>query len=132
MPSLQGAAGWINSEPLDANALHGKVVAVDFWTYTCINWMRTAPYLRTWASKYKDACLVVIGVHSPEFASEQDPECGDSRSRWTWGSQSLSTASMRSGARFTTSIGPRSILWMNRDESATSSLARAITTRLRP
>jgi len=52
MPSLQGAAGWINSEPLDANALHGKVVAVDFWTYTCINWMRTAPYLRTWASKY--------------------------------------------------------------------------------
>jgi len=73
MPSLQGATGWINSAPLDANALRGKVVVVDFWTYTCINWMRTAPYVRTWARKYKDAGLVVIGVHSPEFSFEQDP-----------------------------------------------------------
>lgn len=74
MPSLEGATGWINSAPLDADALRGKVVLVDFWTYTCINWMRTAPYVRTWAEKYKDAGLVVIGVHSPEFAFEQDPE----------------------------------------------------------
>ena len=73
MPPLDGATGWINSPPLDANALRGKVVVVDFWTYTCINWMRTAPWLRTWAEKYKDAGLVVIGVHSPEFAFEQDP-----------------------------------------------------------
>jgi thiol-disulfide isomerase/thioredoxin len=73
MPSLDGATGWINSAPLDDEALRGKVVLVDFWTYTCINWMRTAPYLRLWAEKYKDAGLVVIGVHSPEFAFEQDP-----------------------------------------------------------
>src|SRR4029453_6668359 len=70
MPSLEGATGWINSAPLDAKALRGKVVLVDFWTYTCINWMRTAPYLRLWAEKYKNAGLVVIGVHSPEFAFE--------------------------------------------------------------
>lgn len=74
MPSLEGATGWINSAPLDADALRGKVVLVDFWTYSCINWIRTAPYLRHWAEKYKDAGLVIIGVHSPEFAFEQDPE----------------------------------------------------------
>lgn len=74
MPSLEGATGWINSAPLDAKALRGKVVLVDFWTYTCINWMRSAPYLRLWAEKYKEAGLVVIGVHTPEFAFEQDPE----------------------------------------------------------
>lgn len=73
MPPLDGATGWINSPPLDVRALRGKVVLVDFWTYTCINWMRTAPWLRTWATKYKDAGLVVIGVHSPEFEFEQDP-----------------------------------------------------------
>jgi thiol-disulfide isomerase/thioredoxin len=73
MPPLDGATGWINSPPLTVSALRGKVVLVDFWTYTCINWMRTAPWLRTWADKYKDAGLVVIGVHSPEFEFEQDP-----------------------------------------------------------
>ena len=73
MPPLDGATGWINTAPLDATALRGKVVLVDFWTYTCINWMRTAPWLRTWAQRYKDAGLVVIGVHSPEFGFEQDP-----------------------------------------------------------
>ena len=74
MPSLDGATDWINSPPLESDALHGKVVLIDFWTYTCINWMRTAPYVRLWAEKYKDAGLVVIGVHSPEFEFEQDPE----------------------------------------------------------
>lgn len=72
-PSLDGATGWINSAPLDLKKLRGKVVLVDFWTYTCSNWMRTAPYLRLWAKKYKSAGLVVIGVHSPEFTFEQDP-----------------------------------------------------------
>lgn len=73
MHALKGATGWINSSPLGEETLRGKVVLVDFWTYTCINWRRTAPYLRLWAKKYKEAGLVVIGVHTPEFGFEEDP-----------------------------------------------------------
>ena len=72
-PSLAGATEWINSAPLAPEALRGKVVLVDFWTYSCINCLRTLPYLRAWAEKYRDAGLVVIGVHSPEFAFEKKP-----------------------------------------------------------
>ena len=72
MPSLGGATGWLNSQPLTAAGLRGKVVLVDFWTYTCINWLRQLPYVRAWAEKYKDQGLVVIGVHTPEFAFERD------------------------------------------------------------
>src|SRR4030095_6252127 len=71
-PSLGGATGWLNSPPLTASALRGKVVLIDVWTYTCINWLRTLPYVRAWAEKYKDRGLVVIGVHSPEFAFEKN------------------------------------------------------------
>jgi len=70
-PSLAGAAEWINSPPLTPESLRGKVVLVDFWTYSCINCLRTLPYLRAWAQKYKEAGLVVVGVHSPEFAFEK-------------------------------------------------------------
>ncbi|OUL99679.1 cytochrome c biogenesis protein DipZ [Variovorax sp. JS1663] len=73
LPSLSGATEWINSPPLSAEALRGKVVLVDFWTYSCINCLRTLPYVREWAQKYKDAGLVVIGVHAPEFAFEKRP-----------------------------------------------------------
>lgn len=69
---LGGASGWINSPPLTAADLRGKVVLVQFWTYTCINWRRSLPYVRAWASRYKDEGLVVIGVHTPEFAFERD------------------------------------------------------------
>jgi len=69
-----GATGWLNSQPLDAAALRGKVVLVDFWTYSCINWLRQLPYVRAWAEKYKDQGLVVIGVHTPEFDFEHDRE----------------------------------------------------------
>ena len=72
MPSLGGATGWLNSPPLTTAGLRGKVVLVDFWTYTCINWLRTEPYVRAWAEKYKNQGLVVIGVHTPEFAFEHD------------------------------------------------------------
>jgi thiol-disulfide isomerase/thioredoxin len=72
MPPLTGATGWLNSEPLTPAALRGKVVLVDFWTYTCINWLRTVPYVRAWAEKYRDQGLVVIGVHTPEFPFEKD------------------------------------------------------------
>src|SRR5450631_1331023 len=72
LPSFGGAAGWLNSPPLTPAGLRGKVVLVDFWTYTCINWLRTEPYVRAWAEKYKNQGLVVIGVHTPEFAFEHD------------------------------------------------------------
>jgi thiol-disulfide isomerase/thioredoxin len=71
-PSLDGATGWINSQPLTPASLKGKVVLVEFWTYTCINWMRVSPYVRAWAKKYKDKGLVVIGVHAPEFSFEKN------------------------------------------------------------
>jgi thiol-disulfide isomerase/thioredoxin len=72
LPSLGGATGWLNSQPLTAAGLRGKVVLIDVWTYTCINWLRTLPYVRAWAEKYKDRGLVVIGVHAPEFAFEKN------------------------------------------------------------
>ena len=72
LASLGGATAWLNSPPLTAPDLQGKVVLVDFWTYTCINWLRTLPYVRAWAARYKDQGLVVIGVHTPEFTFEQD------------------------------------------------------------
>ncbi|WP_232081279.1 thioredoxin family protein [Variovorax sp. WDL1] len=68
---LDGATTWLNSPPLSSASLRGKVVLIDFWTYSCINWRREFPYVRAWAAKYKDAGLVVIGVHSPEFAFER-------------------------------------------------------------
>jgi thiol-disulfide isomerase/thioredoxin len=71
-PSLEGGTGWLNGPPLSAEALRGKVVLVDFWTYTCINWRRQLPYVRAWAEKYKSQGLVVIGVHTPEFPFEKD------------------------------------------------------------
>jgi thiol-disulfide isomerase/thioredoxin len=70
LPSLRGATGWLNSRPLSQADLRGKVVLVDFWTYTCVNWRRTLPYVRAWAEKYGDHGLVVIGVHTPEFSFE--------------------------------------------------------------
>lgn len=74
LASLSGATAWLNSPPLSREALRGKVVLVDFWTYSCINCLRTLPYVRAWEAKYRAAGLVVIGVHAPEFAFERDPE----------------------------------------------------------
>jgi thiol-disulfide isomerase/thioredoxin len=72
MPSLDRATAWLNSLPLTAASLRGKVVLINFWTYTCINWLRSLPYVRAWASKYADHGLLVIGVHTPEFSFEKD------------------------------------------------------------
>lgn len=72
LASFARANAWINSPPLTASALHGKVILVDFWTYTCINWRRTLPYLRAWDEKYRSHGLVTIGIHAPEFPFEQD------------------------------------------------------------
>jgi thiol-disulfide isomerase/thioredoxin len=72
LPSFEGATGWLSSPPLTAAGLRGQVVLVNFWTYTCINWLRQLPYIRAWAEKYADHGLVVIGVHTPEFGFEHD------------------------------------------------------------
>jgi thiol-disulfide isomerase/thioredoxin len=71
LASLERANDWLNSPPLTPAAMRGKVVLIDFWTYTCINWLRTVPYVRAWAEKYKEQGLVVIGVHAPEFSFEK-------------------------------------------------------------
>jgi thiol-disulfide isomerase/thioredoxin len=72
MPELDGAIGWLNSPPVQSGSLRGKVVLIDIWTYSCINSLRQLPYVKSWAAKYRDAGLVVIGVHSPEFGFERE------------------------------------------------------------
>jgi len=72
MPSLDGATEWLNSEPLGPAELRGHVVLVNFWTLTCINWLRTEPYIRAWSQAYRNDGLVVIGVHTPEFSFEHE------------------------------------------------------------
>jgi thiol-disulfide isomerase/thioredoxin len=74
MPSLGGATGWLNSEPLGPAELRGRVVLVNFWTLTCINWLRQEPYVRAWSQAYRDDGLVVIGVHTPEFSFEHETD----------------------------------------------------------
>jgi thiol-disulfide isomerase/thioredoxin len=74
MPALDGATGWLNSQPLGPAELRGHVVVVDFWTLTCINWLRTEPYVRAWSRAYQDDGLIVIGAHTPEFSFEHDTE----------------------------------------------------------
>jgi thiol-disulfide isomerase/thioredoxin len=72
LPLLSGATGWLHSPPLTAAGLRGRVVLVNFWTYTCINWLRQLPYIRAWAEKYQGDGMVVLGVHTPEFDVERD------------------------------------------------------------
>jgi thiol-disulfide isomerase/thioredoxin len=72
MPPLDGATGWLNTEPLGAAQLRGHVVLVNFWTLTCINWLRQEPYVRAWSRAYRDDGLIVVGVHTPEFSFEHD------------------------------------------------------------
>ncbi len=72
LSALDGASVWLNSEPLTAAGLRGRVVLVDFWTYSCVNWLRTLPYVRAWHERYRDRGLVVVGVHAPEFGFEHD------------------------------------------------------------
>jgi hypothetical protein len=81
LAGFDGATGWLNSEPLTPAGLRGRVVAVDFWTYTCINWLRTLPYRRAWAVKYGDHGLTLIGVHTPEFGFERNVDNITARSR---------------------------------------------------
>src|SRR4051794_25462308 len=72
MPSLAGATAWLNSEPLGPAELRGHVVVVNFWTFTCINWLRQEPYVRAWSHAYRGDGLIVIGIHTPEFSFEHE------------------------------------------------------------
>src|SRR3954465_4694290 len=74
LPGFSGAPGWLNSPPLTRDDLRGKVVLVNFWTYTCVNWLRQLPYVRAWADKYSEQGLLVVGVHTPEFGFEHELE----------------------------------------------------------
>ena len=129
LASFDGATGWLNSEPLTPEGLRGRVVLVDFWTYTCVNWLRTLPYVRAWAAKYADAGLTVVGVHTPEFGFEHDLDNVDRRSRARSASstRSRSTATTASGARSATTSGRRSTSPTRRAGSATTTSARAST-----
>ena len=71
-PHLAGATAWLDAPPWQAGDLDGHVVAYDFWTYTCVNWLRTLPYLRAWNARYREHGLVIVGIHTPEFAFEHD------------------------------------------------------------
>ncbi len=120
---------WLNSPPLTPAELKGKVVVVDFWTYSCINCLRAIPYVRAWAEKYKDQGLVVIGVHSPEFAFEKNIDnvkkaVADLKITYRW----RSTTTMRSGGRSTTSTGRRIISSMPKAASAIIISVRVTTT----
>ena len=129
LASLGHADAWLNSPPLSASDLRGKVILVHFWTYTCINWLRTQSYLRAWAEKYKDKGLVVIGVHTPEFRFEKNIDNVRRRSKHCGSTiRSPSTASTLSGAPSTIITGRRSISSMRRGASGTRISARAPTT----
>lgn len=107
-PGFDGAVGWLNSPPLTAADLRGKVVVVDFWTYSCINCLRSIPYVEAWAKKYEDAGLVVVGVHTPEFAFERDTaNVAKAIREWASPIRSPSTIAMPSGMPSTTSTGRR-------------------------
>ncbi|MFL5642143.1 MAG: thioredoxin [Chloroflexota bacterium] len=81
LSSFARATGWLGSEPLTPEGLRGRVVLVDFWTYTCVNWLRTLPYLRAWDAKYREAGLTIVGVHTPEFGFEHDLDNVTTQSR---------------------------------------------------
>ena len=93
LASFEGATGWLNSEPLTSDGLRGKVVLVDFWTYTCINWLRTLAWIRAWAERYAEDGLVVVGVHTPEFPFERDEDnVRRAVAEMRWPTRSRSTA----------------------------------------
>ncbi len=128
LASLGRATAWLNSAPLTAADLQGKVVLVDFWTYTCINWLRTVPYVRAWAARYKEQGLVVIGVHTPEFTFEEDVDnVRRSARREASRTRSPSTTTARSGVGSAITTGRRSTSSMRRGMCAITTSARATT-----
>jgi hypothetical protein len=128
MPSLGGATGWLNSEPLGPAELRGHVVLVNFWTLTCINWLRQEPYVRARSQTYRADGLVVLGVHTPEFSFEHEIDRVRQATRErAIDYRSRSTTTTRSGAPSTTTTGPRSISSTGTGSSATTTSAKDVT-----
>jgi thiol-disulfide isomerase/thioredoxin len=128
LPSLHEATAWLNSAPLTAAGLRGKVVLVEFWTYSCINWRRQLPYVRAWDEKYKDQGLVVIGVHAPEFSFEKNIDnVRQALKEMRIDYPIAIDKTMRSGATSTTNIGRLFISSMRRDGSDIINSARVNT-----
>ena len=131
-PDFAGNERWFNSKPLTVAGLRGRVVLVDFWTYTCINCIRTLPYTRAWDAAYRDRGLTIVGVHTPEFSFERDAgNVEDAIAQNKLRYPSPRTTRTRPGTRGATSTGPRSTSSTPRAASATSTSARATTTRPR-
>ena len=129
---FDGATGWLNTDPLTPEGLRGRVVLVDFWTYTCINWLRTLPYVRAWAAKYADAGLTVVGVHTPEFGFEHDVDNVIAQaSALDVPIRSRSTTTTRSGAPSRTTTGRPSTSRISTARFGITTLARANTRRPR-
>ena len=125
LASFDGATGWLNSEPLTPAGLRGKVVLVDFWTYTCVNWLRTLPYIRAWAAKYAANGLTIIGVHTPEFGFEHDLDNVAHCRASAWIGRSRSTTTTASGGRSATTSGRPSTSPMPTAGSDTTTSVRA-------
>lgn len=133
MPSLGGATEWLNSEPLGPAQLRGHVVLVNFWTLTCINWLRTEPWVRAWSQAYREDGLVVVGVHTPEFSFEHEAD----NVRRAMGSatsniRSPSITTSKSGGPSRTITGLLSISSTRMASSGTSTSEKVATKSRRP
>ena len=104
LPNLSGGGGWLNSPPLSREDLRGKIVLVDFWEYTCVNCLRTLPYLQEWNRRYKDRGLVIVGIHTPEFAFSADPS-------------NVAAATKRLGVDWPVLLDPNLTLWKRFDNN---------------
>jgi len=125
LPDLGGAVAWLNAAPLSSKSLRGKVVLVNFWTYSCINSLRPLPYVKSWAAKYKDAGLVVIGAHTPEFSFEKERANVETAVRDLKVTYPVAMDSnYRIGRRSTTNPGRRFISSTAKDEFAITVSAR--------
>src|SRR4051794_27555615 len=128
MPSLPAATGWLNSEPLGPAQLRGHVVVVNFWTLTCINWLRQEPYVRAWSQAYQGDGLIVIGVHTPEFAFEHEIDGVRQATKEDRSTTRLpSTTTTRSGAPSPTTTGRRCTSSTRADSSAIITSAKDAT-----
>ena len=127
LASFEGASGWLNTTPLTPDGLRGRVVLVNFWTYTCVNWLRTLPYVRAWAAKYADQGLTIVGVQRLSSTSSMTSRTSDAVREFGVASRSHSTTATGSGGPSPTTSGRRSTSPTPTVASDTTTSARAST-----